>query len=63
MSTSKDGVPVRYEYIDYEVDSDNLATITLNRPDTLNALSEELDQLLSGLERDMDRWAELAERA
>ena len=31
--------------------------------DTLNALSEELDQLLSGLERDMDRWAELAERA
>lgn len=31
--------------------------------DTLTALSEELDQLLSGLERDMDRWAELAERA
>jgi ATP-binding cassette subfamily F protein uup len=31
--------------------------------EALTALSEELDRLLSALERDMDRWAELAERA
>ncbi|MSQ70242.1 MAG: hypothetical protein EXR27_02985 [Betaproteobacteria bacterium] len=46
----------KYEYIGYEVDSDNLATITLNKPDTMNALSwpmmEELKAALKRAERD-----------